>query len=134
MVHFNSVVMIGNATRDAETRVFDNGTHMTRMRIAVNMPRGNGEEDTTFIGVTCFGKLAEIAGRCVKRGRSILVSGRLQQRNWKTDSGEDRHQHEILADKIIFLDQPPNAEHTEWKRPDGQDYTERQETAVEPEF
>ncbi len=123
MAGFNKVIMVGNLTKDPVVRTIASGQVVCDLSIASNrvFTGANGEknERTTFIDVAVWGKNAQIAGQYLKKGRSVLVEGRLDQQSWEKD-GQKRSKHIITADRVQFLGAPPKNQPAETAAP-GQD-------------
>jgi single-strand DNA-binding protein len=98
----NRVILIGNATRDAELRHTATGKPVANIRLATNR-QVNGEEQTQFHSVVCWEKLAETTATYVKKGRLIYVEGRLEYRTFTDDEGKERGAVEIIASDVQFL-------------------------------
>ncbi|MST00930.1 MAG: single-stranded DNA-binding protein, partial [Pedosphaera sp.] len=81
MASFNKVILIGNLTRDPELRYTSKGTAIAKIALAVNRnwtsETGEKKEEVTFVDVDAFGKQAEVIGQYLKKGRPIMVEGRL---------------------------------------------------------
>lgn len=95
----NSVCIIGNLTRDPETRPAGSTT-VTQLRVAVNDRRKVGEswEDVpNYFDVDVWGQQGETCARFLSRGRPVAVKGRLQWREWETENGKRQHVS-IVAD------------------------------------
>lgn len=107
MAAFNNVVLMGNLTRDPDTRTTPGGTKVADLNLAVNEKRKdqNGEwiDDTLFIGVTVFGRLAEIAGTYLVKGSPVHVSGKLKLDTWEQD-GVKHYRHKVIGSSIQLLD------------------------------
>ncbi len=108
----NSVILIGRLTKDPELRYIPNsGTAVTNFTIAVDRPFAK-EKTADFFRVVVFGKSAENCSNYLSKGRQVAVSGRLQNNNYETQSGEKRYTTEIIADRVEFLepkDKKPNS-------------------------
>ncbi|MBI4843400.1 MAG: single-stranded DNA-binding protein [Nitrospirae bacterium] len=103
---FNKVILIGNLTRDPEVRYTPQGTSVCNFGIAVNRKYKQGDdlkEEVTFINIVVFGKQAESCGQYLNKGSSVLVEGRLQERRWETEEGQQRSKHEVVAQQVRFL-------------------------------
>jgi single-strand DNA-binding protein len=101
----NTVVLTGNLTRDVETRQSPGGTLIGNIRIGVNGRRKEGEQwvdKPNFFSVTTFGKSAENAAKYLKKGRRVLVQGRLDWSEYEKD-GEKRQGVQIIASRIMYL-------------------------------
>jgi len=97
--NINSVVLIGNLTRDPETREAGSTT-VTQLRIAVNDRRKVGDEWQDVAGyydVDVWGQQGENCARFLEKGRPVAVKGRLQWREWEKD-GQKRQHVSIVAD------------------------------------
>jgi single-strand DNA-binding protein len=105
MANGNNVTVVGNATRDPELRFTSSGQAVATFGLAVNrrwQNRGSGEweEATSFFDVTCWQQMAENVCESVQKGSRVVVTGRLDQRSWETESGDKRSKIEIVADEI----------------------------------
>lgn len=106
MANFNRVILVGNLTRDPELRYTPNGTAVANFSIAVNRryrTDNENREETSFFDIVFFGKRAEVVGEYLKKGRPVLIEGRLQQRRWETDEGQKRSKVEVVGDSFEFL-------------------------------
>lgn len=107
MVSFNQVVLAGNLTRDPELRYVPSGKAVTKFGLAVNRSyitsTGERKDEVDFIPIVVWGKQAETCNQYLQKGRSVLVSGRLQFRSWETESGEKRSILEVVAQRVQFL-------------------------------
>jgi len=106
MANYNRVVLVGNLTRDPELRYTPNGAAVASFAIAVNRRYkvdNEKREETSFFDIVFFGKPAEIIAEYMKKGRPLLVEGRLQQRRWETDDGQKRSKVEIVGENFQFL-------------------------------
>jgi single-strand DNA-binding protein len=100
----NSITIVGNITRDPELRFTPSGQANTRIGVAVNrrwQDKGSGEwqEATSFFDVVCWRELAENVSESLGRGARVVVTGRLEQRNYEKE-GEKRSVIEIIADEV----------------------------------
>ncbi len=114
MIELNKVMLVGRLTRDPEFRSTTSGRPVANMRIAVSRRRsfdresGESQEDTVFVDVTAWEKLAEFSRNYLGKGRLIFVEGRLRQENWKDrETGENRTKISVVADRIQFADPRP---------------------------
>jgi single stranded DNA-binding protein (ssb) len=103
----NQVILLGNLTRDPETRQTPSGQSVTSFSLALNRSykdqAGEWQEATDFIDVVAWGPLGERVAQYVTKGRRVLVQGRLQSRSWEQD-GNKRSKVEVLANDVTFLD------------------------------
>ena len=108
MASVNKVILIGNLGRDPETRYSADGAAITNITIATSdrwKDKASGEmkESTEWHRVAFFGRLAEIAGEYLKKGRPVYVEGRLRTRKWQDKEGQDRYTTEIVAENMQML-------------------------------
>jgi len=101
----NNVSILGNLTRDPELRFTPSGTPVVGFGIAVNRRYQNKQsnewvEDTSFFNVNAWFKLAENCAESLSKGDRVLVSGRLNQRQWEAKDGQKRSTVEIIADVV----------------------------------
>ena len=103
---FNRIILVGRLTRDPECRYTASGKAVCSMRLAVNRGApGQGRQEADFITIVAWEKLAETCTNNLKKGRLILVEGRLQVRQYEKD-GQRREVAEVVAGIIRFLDRP----------------------------
>jgi len=105
MASDNTVTLVGNLTRDPELRFTASGVARALFGIAVNRrwrDRASGEwqEDTSFFNVVCWREMAENVSESLSRGSRVMVTGRLEQRTWETQDGENRSVIEVVADEV----------------------------------
>ena len=101
----NSVSLIGRLTRDPDVRYSANSqTAVAKFTLAVNRPFAkDGEQDADFIGITCFGKTAELVEKYMSKGRQVGVTGRIQTGSYDKD-GKRVYTTDVIADRVEFLD------------------------------
>lgn len=108
----NKVILIGNATRDAELRSTGSGKAVASIRLATNRVV-HGQEETQFHRVVCWERLAETVSKYVKKGDPLYAEGRLQYRVYQDEEGKERGVAEIVASDVQFLgrrnDEPAGA-------------------------
>ncbi len=105
MSNGNTIVLVGNVTRDPELRFTPSGQATATFGLAVNRRWQNRqtqewEEATSFFDVVCWREMAENASESLVRGSRVIVTGRLEQRSWETPEGERRSKIEVVADEI----------------------------------
>ena len=98
----NKVILIGNATRDAELQHTQTGKAVSAIRLATNR-QVKGEEETQFHTIVCWDRLAETTAEYVKKGDPLYVEGRLQYRSYQDEEGATRGSCEIVAEDVQFL-------------------------------
>lgn len=105
MAGLNSVVMIGNLTRDPELRYTPSGVPVCTLRLAVSrsFPNQQGEVETDYFNVIVWRNQAEKCAEYLSKGRQVAVTGRLQSRSWEVADGQKRTTIEVVADRVVFL-------------------------------
>jgi single-strand DNA-binding protein len=98
----NKVILVGNATRDAELRHTSTGKAVSSLRLATNRSV-KGEEEPQFHTIVCWDRLAETTAAYVKKGDPLYIEGRLQYRAYQDEEGQERGVCEIVADDVQFL-------------------------------
>lgn len=108
MAGLNKVMIIGNLGADPEMKYMSDGTALTSFRVAVsrNFTGADGErrEETEWVPVVAWKKLAELCSQYLQKGRKVYVEGRLRTRSWETPEGQKRYMTEVVASDVIFLD------------------------------
>lgn len=107
MASLNKVMLIGNLGRDPEVRYTTSGTAVASFSLATTEKfknkNGEWEEKTEWHNITLWGRLAEIAGEYLAKGKTVYIEGRLQTRKWQDRDGKDRYTTEIVGDKMQML-------------------------------
>jgi len=109
MANFNKVILAGNLTRDPELRYTPKGTAVAKLGLAVNRSwtteTGEKREEATFVDVDAFGKQAEVISQYLRKGRSLLVEGRLRLETWDDKAtGAKRSKLGVVLESFSFLD------------------------------
>jgi single-strand DNA-binding protein len=109
MPSYNKVILVGNLTRDPELRYTPKGLAIAKLGLAVNRvwktETGESKEEVTFIDIDAFGKQAETIGQYLKKGRPILVEGRLRLDQWDDkQTGQKRSKLGVVLEAFQFLD------------------------------
>jgi single-strand DNA-binding protein len=103
---FNKVVLMGNLTRDPETRQTPSGQSVTNFSLAISRTwkgqDGSNQEAVSFIDCVAWGKTGEVIAQYIQKGRPILVEGRLDQRSWEQD-GNKRSKVEVIVENFNFV-------------------------------
>lgn len=103
----NKVILIGNLGADPEVRFTPGGQAVANFRIATNESwtdkNGQKQERTEWHRIVVWGKLAELCGEYLKKGRQAYVEGRLQTREWTDKEGKKNYTTEIVANTVQFL-------------------------------
>ena len=109
MANFNKVILAGNLTRDPELRYTPKGTAIARIGLAINRSwrteTGEMKEEVTFVDVDAFGKTAETIGQYFKKGRPILMEGRLRYETWDDkQTNQKRSKLGVVLESFQFMD------------------------------
>jgi single-strand DNA-binding protein len=103
MPAYNRVILVGNLTRDPETK----GTSLVILALAINRnwvgQDGQKHEDTTFVDVKAFGKTGELAVKYLAKGMPALIEGRLALDRWTATDGKQHSRLEVVAERLQFL-------------------------------
>jgi single-strand DNA-binding protein len=105
----NKVFLIGNLTRNPETRYTKEGKQVTTFQLAVNLPAKGGQEKTEFIRCVAWEKLAEIVTAHLVKGAQVYLEGRLQTRSWAEPDGTRRYMTEVIVSELVMLGGNPPA-------------------------
>jgi single-strand DNA-binding protein len=103
----NKVILVGNLGKDPEVRQTQSGSAVATFSIATNESwnnrEGQREERTEWHRVVVFGKLADICGQYLKKGKQVYIEGRLQTRSWDDREGNKKYTTEIVASNMTML-------------------------------
>jgi len=107
MASFNKVILLGNLTRDPETRVTAGGLTICKLGLAVSRVfstrEGERKEETAFVDIDAFGKQAEVLTKYMRKGRPLMVEGRLKLDQWETNDGQKRSKLGVVLENFQFL-------------------------------
>jgi single-strand DNA-binding protein len=107
MSGINKVIIVGRLGQEPEVKTVGPNQTVTRFSVATSEEwtdkLGNKQERTEWHRVVVWGKLAEICGRYLQKGRQVYVEGRLQTRQWEDNQGQKRYTTEIVANTVQFL-------------------------------
>jgi single-strand DNA-binding protein len=107
MAGINKVILVGNLGADPEIRYTPSGTAVANFRIATSENRtnkeGQKETRTEWHRIVTFGKLAEICGEYLAKGKQVYIEGRIQTRQWDDKDGNKRYTTEIVANQMQML-------------------------------
>jgi single-strand DNA-binding protein len=114
MANFNKVIIAGNLTRDPELRYTPKGTAIARITLAVNRTYtsaegGEKKEEVSFIDVDIWGRQAEVIGQYMKKGRPLLVEGRLKLDTWEDKNTKQKQSKlKVVLESFSFIDSNRN--------------------------
>ena len=104
----NKAILIGRLGKDPEVRYTPDGTMVTNFNVATDEQwkdkSGEKVQKTEWHRIVAFGKLAEICGNYLVKGKLIFVEGRIQTRSWEDKEGVKRFTTEIIANNMQMLD------------------------------
>ena len=107
MSMINKVILIGNLGADPELRYTQSGSPVCSFRIACSEKykdaSGNMQENTEWVPIVAWGKLAEICSQYLHKGSRVYIEGKLQTRKWQDNNGVDRYTTEIIAKEMKML-------------------------------
>ena len=105
---YNHIVLVGRLVADPELRQTQSGVPVTSFRIAVDRPKSrDGERQTDFFGVSIWRQRAERAAEFLQKGRLVLISGRVQIREYTDRDNNKRTAVDVVADDFQMLDSRP---------------------------
>ncbi|AFY01270.1 single-stranded DNA-binding protein [Bdellovibrio bacteriovorus] len=102
----NKVILVGRLGADPEVKAIGSGSTVARLNLATSeswVKDGQRQERTEWHRITVWGKLAEICGKHLSKGRQVYVEGKLQTRQWEDQQGQKRYTTEIVASTVQFL-------------------------------
>ena len=105
---FNKVILMGNLTRDPETRSTASGQSVTNFTLAISRSwksaDGTRQDQVSYINCVAWSKTGEVIAQYLTKGSPALVSGRLEQRSWEDkESGQKRSTVEVIVDDFNFV-------------------------------
>lgn len=113
MYSLNRATILGNATRDPEVKQLPSGQTVCTFAVATNRTwtdaNGVKQDRAEFHNIVAWGKLAEILGQYLTKGKKVYVEGRLQTRDWEGQDGVKRYRTEVVAENTIILDRAGSA-------------------------
>lgn len=114
MRSINKVILVGNLTRDPEIRRTLSGQNITNFGIATNREwmtkGGRHEKSSEFHEIVCWGGLAEIATKLLKKGKLVYIEGYLKTRSWDDPTGLKKFRTEVVSEDLIVLEKRPKSE------------------------
>lgn len=101
----NKVILIGNLGSDPEVS-FHGERAMCKFSLATNerwTKNGEKKEKTTWHRVVAWGKVAELCGEYLSKGRQVYIEGKIDNRSWDKDDGTKGYASEVLVRDVTFL-------------------------------
>ena len=103
----NKIILIGNLGSDPEVRFTDSGAEVATFSVATNEAwqdkSGQKQERTEWHRVVAFGKLANLCGEYLSKGRQVYLEGKVQYNKWEDDQGTARTSTDVVAREVTFL-------------------------------
>jgi len=103
----NKVIIVGRLGSDPELKTVTGGQNVARLSLATSENwtdrEGKKQERTEWHRVVVWGKLAELCGKYLSKGRQVYIEGRLQTRSWEDQQGQKKYTTEIVANTVQFL-------------------------------
>ena len=107
----NTATSIGRAGQDAEIKYFESGKVKTTFSLAVGRWDSKTKEEVTdWYNIEVWDKQAEFAGEYIKKGRQVVVDGRISISKWTDQTGEERERFLIVANNVRLLGSKRDAE------------------------
>ena len=110
----NKVIILGNVGKDPETRVTQGGDGVTNISVACTEKykdkQGEQKEVTEWVNVVFFGKLAEIAGKYIKKGSQVYVEGKLKTEKYSDKNGVEKYSTKVIASSMQLVGGKPSAD------------------------
>lgn len=103
----NKVLLLGNLGKDPEVRYTSSGRAVATFTLATSQQwrdqDGNDQERTEWHRVVAWGRLGEVCGEYLSKGKQVFIEGRIQSREWEDQEGNKRTTVEIIANDMIML-------------------------------
>lgn len=99
----NQANIVGNVGATPELKTTKNETHVTSLSVATSASDAQGNKQTEWHSITCFGNLATIATKYAVKGARVAVSGRISTDKYTDNQGVERNKTKIIADKLVLL-------------------------------
>ena len=116
MASFNRVIMMGNLTRDPQLSYLPSKTPVVDFGLASNRrwtgSDGTQRDETCFVDCRAFGRMAENISKYCRKGRPLMIEGRLTFDQWEGPDGAKRSKHRITVDNFTFVDSGAGAGNT----------------------
>jgi single-strand DNA-binding protein len=113
MASYNRVILAGNLTRDPELKYTSKGLAIAKIGLAINRTwkneAGETKEEVTFVDVDAFGRQAEVIAQYMRKGRPLLIEGRLRLDQWEDKAtNQKRSKLGVVLDSFSFVDSKGN--------------------------
>jgi len=133
-MNLNKVFVLGNLTRDPEVRTIASGQQVASFSIATNRVWYNQakekNQEVEFHNIVAWGRLAEIAGQYLTKGKLVLIEGRIKTRSWQAQDGTKKYRTEIIAEAMQM---GPKTQGTSFAKPESKEETPVAEESAAPD-
>ncbi len=133
----NKVIIVGRLGTDPEVKTVGSNQTVARLSVATSEnwvdKEGQKQERTEWHKIVVWGRLAEICGKHLAKGRQVYLEGRLQTRSWEDQQGQKRYTTEIVANTVQFLGAPSERDAGGARTERGNDFG-HQDFGPEPSF
>ena len=102
----NKILLLGHLGKDPEIRFLPSGKQTAQFNLATNRKykiEGQLREETEWFHVVAFGRLAEICGEFLKKGRQVFLEGRIRTRNWTDNAGQKHYRTEVILETMRLI-------------------------------
>lgn len=133
----NKVILVGRLGADPEVKAIGSGSTVARLNLATTeswVKDGQKQDRTEWHRITVWGKLAEVCGKHLAKGRQVYVEGKLQTRSWEDQQGQKRYSTEVVASTVQFLGSAAGERSTSTSSGGGGDNFGHQDFGPEPSF
>lgn len=133
-MNLNKAMIIGNLTRDPETRSTPQGTTVTSFSVATNYvwndQAGNRQEKVEYHNIVAWRKLGEICAQYLSKGSKVYIEGRIQTRSWDDQQGNKKFRTEIIAENMIMLDRAGGGQNTNQPKASSNEFAQPEPAAA----
>ena len=102
----NKILLIGNLGSDPEMRSLPSGKKAAQFSLATNRKykiEGQVRAETEWFQIVAFGRLAEICGEFLKKGKSVFIEGRIHTSNWIDNAGQKHYRTQVVAEGMRMI-------------------------------
>ncbi len=106
-MNYNRVILLGRLTKDPQLSYLPSNTPVVEIDLAVNhtwTKDGQKKESVCYISCRAYGKQAEVLNQYMRKGRPLLIEGRLEQDTWEAQDGTKRSKHRVFIERFTFVD------------------------------
>lgn len=111
----NKILLLGHLGKDPEIRFLPSGKQTAQFNLATNRRykmEGQLREETEWFHVVAFGRLAEICGEFLKKGRQVFLEGRIRTRNWTDNAGQKHYRTEVILETMRLIGKANGGAHS----------------------